>query len=102
MNEKLLNIYLALLEFPNCPDRQPINFNCGVLFFMSSCYANAYSFFLKSGNNPYEIANLISITLAHLDEFNAALMYAKYSIDSEPDNVIYQCNFMILKWICGI
>ena len=84
INEKLLNIYLALLEFEDCPDRDAINFNCGILFFLSGCPINAYAFFERSTKNFEAIANIIGLTFAHLDEFSTALMYLEYACDQEP------------------
>lgn len=60
---------MSCLQFENCPDREAIYINTGILFYLSGCYANALSYYNEVLNNRKAIYNNFALTLLHLHEY---------------------------------
>jgi hypothetical protein len=76
----MLDNYLTCLEFENCPDREAICINTGILFYLGGCYVNALNFYQAVTLNKKVIANNIALTCLHLQEFEIGVSCLQYAV----------------------
>jgi len=62
----MLETNLTCLNFENCPDREAICVNTGILFYLNGCYANALNFYKAVVFNKKIIANNIALALLQM------------------------------------